>query len=314
MHREIKLFSGQANTELAEKISRRINVPLGQMEISHFPDGEVFVRILENVRGWDVFLVQPTVPDPNESLMELLVMIDAFRRASAERITAVIPCYAYARQDRKDQPRVPISAKLVANLIAAAGANRVLTVDLHAGQIQGFFDIPLDNLYAFPVFGDYICTMKLKDPVVVSPDVGGIKHAASFSSRLKLPLAAVDKRRINDLEVEATGIIGHVKGCDVVLVDDMVTTAGSLAEAARVVKEFGARDIYACATHGILVGPAMERLERSQIKQLVLTDTVRPNGCDEKSSFDVKRLSVADLLGQAIVRIHRSESVSSLFF
>jgi len=314
MHREIKLFTGRANVELAERISRRVNVPLGQMEISRFPDGEVFVRILENVRGWDVFLIQPTVPEPNESLMELLVMIDAFRRASAERITAVIPCYAYARQDRKDQPRVPISAKLVANLIAAAGVDRVLTVDLHAGQVQGFFDIPLDNLYAFPVFSDYVCTLNLKDPVIVSPDVGGIKLAASFSSRLRLPLAAVDKRRLSDLEVEATGIIGNVKGCDVVLVDDMVTTAGSLAEASRIVKEFGARDVYACATHGILVGPAMERLEKSAIKQLIITDTVRSNGVEEQSDFDVKRLTVSDLLGQAIIRIHRSESVSSLFF
>ncbi len=314
MHREIKLFTGRANLGLAERISRRINVPLGQLEISRFPDGEVFVRILENVRGWDVFLHQPTVPEPNESLMELLVMIDAFRRASAERITAVIPCYGYARQDRKDQPRVPISAKLVANLIVAAGANRVLTVDLHAGQIQGFFDIPLDNLYAFPVFSDYVRSLKLKDPVIVSPDVGGIKVAAAYSSSLKLPLAAVDKRRLSDLEVEATGVIGDVKGCDIVLVDDMVTTAGSLTEAARIVKEFGARDVYACVTHGILVGPAMERLEASPIKQLVITDTVRSNGCEERSSFDVKRLTVSDLLGQAIIRIHRNESVSSLFF
>ncbi len=314
MHREIKLFTGRANLGLAERISRRINVPLGQLEISRFPDGEVFVRILENVRGWDVFLHQPTVPEPNESLMELLVMIDAFRRASAERITAVIPCYGYARQDRKDQPRVPISAKLVANLIVAAGADRVLTVDLHAGQIQGFFDIPLDNLYAFPVFSDYVRSLKLKDPVIVSPDVGGIKVAAAYSSNLRLPLAAVDKRRLSDLEVEATGIIGDVKGCDVVLVDDMVTTAGSLAEAARIVKEFGARDVFACVTHGILVGPAMERLEASPIKQLVITDTVRSNECEERSSFDVKRLTVSDLLGQAIIRIHRNESVSSLFF
>ena len=314
MHREIKLFSGLANKELADKISKRVNVPLGQTEISRFPDGEVFVRILENVRGWDVFVVQPTVPDPNESLMELLVMIDAFRRASAERITAVIPCYGYARQDRKDQPRVPISAKLVANLIVAAGADRVLTVDLHAGQIQGFFDIPLDNLYAFPVFSDYIRAMKLKDPVIVSPDVGGLKIAASYSSYLHLPLAAVDKRRVSDLEVTATGIIGDVKGCDVVLVDDLVTTAGSLTEAARMVKEFGARDVYACVTHGILVGPAMERLEASPMKRLVITDTVRSNGCEERSSFDVHRLTVSDLLGQAIIRIHRSESVSSLFF
>jgi ribose-phosphate pyrophosphokinase len=306
MHREIKLFTGLANRPLAEKISQRINVPLGKTEISRFPDGEVFVRILENVRGWDVFLVQPTVPDPNESLMELLVMIDAFRRASAERITAVIPCYAYARQDRKDQPRV-------ANLIVAAGVDRVLTVDLHAGQVQGFFDIPLDNLYAFPVFGEYIQSLGLKDPVIVSPDVGGIKIAASFSSRLKLPLAAVDKRRLSDTEVEATAIIGHVEGCDVVLVDDIVTTAGSLAEAARMVKQFGARDVHACVTHGILVGPAIERLEASPIKQLVITDTVRSNGCEKRSKFDIKRLSVADLLGQAIIRIHRNESVSSLF-
>jgi ribose-phosphate pyrophosphokinase len=314
MHREIKLFSGTSNTGLAEKISQRINVPLGKVQISRFPDGEVFVRILENVRGWDVFLVQSTVPDPNESLMELLVMIDAFRRASAERITAVIPCYGYARQDRKDQPRVPITAKLVANLIVAAGVDRVLTVDLHAGQIQGFFDIPLDNLYAFPVFSEYIRSLDLKDPVIVSPDVGGIKLAAAYSSNMKLPVAAVDKRRLSDTEVEATGIIGDVRGCDVVLVDDMVTTAGSLTEAGRMLKEFGARDVYACVTHGILVGPAMERLEASPLKTLVITDTVRSNGCEKRSSFDVKRLTVSDLLGQAIIRIHRNESVSSLFF
>jgi ribose-phosphate pyrophosphokinase len=284
MHREIKLFTGTSNRELADRISRRINVPLGSVEISRFPDGEVFVRILENVRGWDVFLVQSTVPDPNESLMELLVMIDAFRRASSERITAVIPCYGYARQDRKDQPRVPITAKLVANLIVAAGVDRVLTVDLHAGQIQGFFDIPLDNLYSFPVFSEYIRGLKLKDPVIVSPDIGGIKLAAAYSSTMKLPVAAVDKRRLSDSEVEATGIIGDV------------------------------RDVYACVTHGILVGPAMSRLEASPIKRLVITDTVRSNGCEERSEFEVERLTVSDLLGQAIIRIHRNESVSSLFY
>jgi len=314
MHREIKLFTGTSNRALAELISRRINVPLGAVEISRFPDGEVFVRILENVRGWDVFLVQSTVPDPNESLMELLVMIDAFRRASSERITAVIPCYGYARQDRKDQPRVPITAKLVANLIVAAGVDRVLTVDLHAGQIQGFFDIPLDNLYAFPVFSEYIRGLKLKDPVIVSPDVGGIKLAAAYSSTMKLPVAAVDKRRLSDTEVEATGMIGDVRGCDVILVDDLITTAGSLTEAARMVKEFGARDVYACVTHGILVGPAMSRLEASPLKRLVITDTVRSNGCETRSKFEVERLTVSDLLGQAIIRIHRNESVSSLFF
>jgi len=314
MHREIKLFTGTSNRALAELISRRINVPLGAVEISRFPDGEVFVRILENVRGWDVFLVQSTVPDPNESLMELLVMIDAFRRASSERITAVIPCYGYARQDRKDQPRVPITAKLVANLIVAAGVDRVLTVDLHAGQIQGFFDIPLDNLYAFPVFSEYIRGLNLKDPVIVSPDVGGIKLAAAYSSTMKLPVAAVDKRRLSDTEVEATGMIGDVRGCDVILVDDLITTAGSLTEAARMVKEFGARDVYACVTHGILVGPAMSRLEASPLKRLVITDTVRSNGCETRSKFEVERLTVSDLLGQAIIRIHRNESVSSLFF
>ncbi|MBN1918990.1 MAG: ribose-phosphate pyrophosphokinase [Verrucomicrobia bacterium] len=314
MHREIKLFTGTSNRALAELISRRINVPLGAVEISRFADGEVFVRIAENVRGWDVFLVQSTVPDPNETLMELLVMIDAFRRASAERITAVIPCYGYARQDRKDQPRVPITAKLVANLIVAAGANRVLTVDLHAGQIQGFFDIPLDNLYAFPVFSEYIRALDLKDPVIVSPDVGGIKLAASYSNTMKLPVAAVDKRRLSDTEVEATGIIGNVRDRDVILVDDLVTTAGSLTEAARMVKEFGARHVYACVTHGILVGPAMSRLEASPIERLVITDTVRSNGCEKRSEFQVERLTVSDLLGQAIIRIHRNESVSSLFY
>ncbi len=312
MHGELKIFAGNANPELCRRISESIGVPLGDRMVSTFPDGEIQVRILENVRGGDVFVIQPTVPDPNESLMELLLLIDALKRASAQRVTAVVPCYGYARQDRKDLPRVPISAKLVANLLTAAGTDRLLTIDLHAGQIQGFFDIPVDNLNAFPVFKQYIEGVRLDSPTIVSPDVGAMKLASLFCTKLDLPLATVDKRRVGDYEVEATTVIGDVKGKKVILVDDIVSTAGSLTAAARILREQGAEKIWAFVVHGILVGPAVERIKKSQIERLVITDSVRTE--IEDPDFEPTVLSVADLLGKAIMRIHKNESVSSLFW
>ena len=311
MHGEIKIFAGNANPELCQKISDSIGIPLGKLVVSRFPDGEIRVRILENVRGRDVFVIQPTVPDPNENLMELLLLIDALKRASAQRVTPVVPCYGYSRQDRKDLPRVPISAKLVANLLVAAGADRLLTIDLHAGQIQGFFDIPVDNLNAFPVFRDYVKEVQLDNPIIVSPDVGAMKLASLFCTKLDLPLATVDKRRVGEYEVEATTVIGDVKGRKVILVDDIVTTAGTLTEAARIVREEGAEEIWAFVVHGILVGPAIERIKESPIERLIITDSVRIQVDDP--DFKLTVLSVAELLGKAIMRIHRDESVSSLF-
>lgn len=311
MHGELKVFAGNANPELCRKISESIGVPLGKRVLSRFPDGEIHVRILENVRGRDVFVIQPTVPSPNESLMELLLLIDALKRASAQRVTAVVPCYGYARQDRKDLPRVPISAKLVANLLTAAGTDRLLTIDLHAGQIQGFFDIPVDNLNAFPVFREYVRELRLDNPTIVSPDVGAMKLASLFSTRLNLPLATVDKRRVGDYEVEATTVIGDVEGKKVILVDDIVTTAGTLTEAARILREHGAEETWAFVIHGILVGPAVERIKNSPIERLVTTDSARTEVNDPDLKLTV--LSVAELLGKAITRIHNDESVSSLF-
>jgi ribose-phosphate pyrophosphokinase len=312
MYGELKVFAGNANPELCRKISESIGIGLGDRVLSRFPDGEIHVRILENVRGRDVFVIQPTVPDPNESLMELLLLIDSLKRASALRVTAVVPCYGYARQDRKDLPRVPISAKLVANLLTAAGTDRLLTVDLHAGQVQGFFDIPVDNLNAFPVFKEYVQKVKLDQPTIVSPDVGAMKLASLFCTKLDLPLATVDKRRVGDYEVEATTVIGDVKGKKVILVDDIVSTAGSLTEAARIVRERGAEEIWAFVVHAILVKSAVERIKKSPIERLVITDSVRAEVNDPELKLTV--LSVAELLGKAIMRIHNNESVSSLFW
>ncbi len=311
MHGELKLFDGNANPELSRRISASIGVPLGKRLLAKFPDGEIHVGILENVRGRDVFVIQPTVPDPNESLMELLLLIDALKRASAQRVTAVVPCYGYARQDRKDLPRVPISAKLVANLLIAAGTDRLLTIDLHAGQIQGFFDIPVDNLNAFPVFKEYVEEVRLDNPTIVSPDVGGLKLASLFCTKLDLPLATVDKRRVGDYEVEATTVIGEVKGKKVILVDDIASTAGTLTEAARILREHGAEEIWAFVVHAIFAGPAVERIKNSPIERVVITDSVRMELDDP--GFNLSVLSVADLLGKAIVCIHNDESVSSLF-
>lgn len=305
------IFSGNGNVKLAEAICESLNVSLGESTVTQFRDGETRVKIKQNVRGKDVFIVQPTSDPANENLMELLIMLDAVKRASAQRITAVLPYFGYARQDRKDQPRVPITAKLVANLLTRAGANRVITVDLHAGQIQGFFDIPLDHLYAVSIFEEYFKKKKIEDVVIVSPDVGGIKMARAYAKRMGAELAVVDKRRIDDSSAEVMHIMGDVKGKNVILVDDIVATAGSISEAASALKKNGAKDIYAAITHPVLCGPAIERLEKSEIKELVVSDTIQID--KGKKCKKVKQLSVASLLGEAIRRIHNEESISALF-
>lgn len=312
MKNHLLIFAGNSNRKLAIDICRHMKVKLGGASIDRFSDGEIRVKINENVRGHDVFVVQSTSDPANENLMELLIMIDALKRSSARRITAVLPYFGYARQDRKDQPRVPITAKLVANLLTVAGADRILTVDLHAGQIQGFFDIPLDHLFAVKIFADYRKIMNLKeDFVVVSPDVGGIKTARAYAKRFKCDLAIVDKRRINDSTAEVMHIMGDVKGKVAVIVDDMVATAGSLVEAVDAIKKAGALEVYAAITHPVLCGPAIERISKSRLKELVVTDTI-PIGKD-KMIGKIKVLSVASLLAEAIKRIHCEESLSVLF-
>ncbi len=307
----IVVFSGTTHRKLAEDICKCLNIKLGSAMVSEFSEGEVKIQIRENVRGKDVFVVQPTAPPVNKSVVELLIMIDALKRASARRITAVIPYYGYARQDRKDQPRVPITAKLMANLITTAGANRVLTIDLHAGQIQGFFDINLDHLFAVNVFVEYFKKKRLKNLVTVSPDVGGIKMARAYAKRMHAGLAIVDKRRRSDVDAEVMHILGDVKGKTVVIVDDIVATAGSLQEAVTAIRKKGAKDIYAAITHPLLCGPAKERLRKSGLKELVVTNTIPMSG--EKLFSGVKVLSVAPLLADAICRIHNEESISILF-
>ncbi len=311
MNGKLKVFSGNANVELAKSICRYLKTPLGDAVVTAFSEGEIRVKINEDVRGRDVFIVQPTCPPTNNNLMELLIMIDAVRRASARRITAVIPYFGYARQDRKDQPRVPISAKLVANLITVAGSDRVLTMDLHASQIQGFFDIPLDHLFAVNTVVDHFNKLKIKNLVVSSPDVGGIKMARAYAKRLNAHLAIVDKRRIDDNHTETMNILGDVKGKNIVIVDDLVATASSICEAAVALKKAGALRIFAAVTHPILSGPALERIQKSPIEEFIVSDTV-PLG-DKKKLKKFKVLSVAPLLGEAIKRIHNEESVSSLF-
>ncbi|MFH1046370.1 MAG: ribose-phosphate pyrophosphokinase [Candidatus Omnitrophota bacterium] len=308
---KLAVFSGNANPNLAQEICKYLRVRLGETAVTRFSEGEIKVQLKENVRGKDVFLIQPTCPPVNENMMELLIMIDALKRASAGRITAVLPYYGYARQDRKDQPRVPISAKLVADLITTAGASRLLTIDLHAQQIQGFFDIPVDHLYAINVFLEYYERLNLENLVVVSPDVGGIKMARAYAKRFNADLAIIDKRRINSEETEVINILGEVRGKNAIIVDDLVATAGSLVEAAQALKDNGAIDIYAAITHPVLSGPALERIEYSCLKQLVVCDTIPVE--DSKSHPRIKVLSVAPLLGEAIKRIHREESVSCLF-
>ena len=307
----MKIFTGSANPQLAQSIADCLGIPLGKALISRFPDGETWVKIQENVRGKDVFVVQPTCSPPNESLMELLIMIDALRRASAARITAVVPFYGYARQDRKDQPRVPITAKLVANLMVAAGTNRLLTVDLHAQQLQGFFDIPVDHLYASPVIGKYLLEKELKNPVVVSPDTGGLKIAHAYSEMLNAGLALVAKQRKGPCDVEALTMVGEVNGCNCVLVDDLCTTAGTLTTAAAILKANGAASVCAAVTHAVLTDMGFERLQQSEIQELIVTDTVPLRKTNDRVKITV--LSVAGLLGEAILRIHDNQSVSSLF-
>jgi len=307
----LAIFSGNANRPLAEAIAAVLKLPLSDCFVGRFSEGEIRVKINENIRGKDVFLVQPTCPPPNENLMELLILIDAARRASARRITAVIPYYGYARQDRKDQPRVPITAKLVANLITTAGADRVMTMDLHAGQIQGFFDIPMDHLYAINVFEQYLKRKRLSSLVVVSPDVGGIKMARAYAKRMGAGLAIVDKRRASPETTEAMHILGEVNGHDCVLVDDLIATGSSLLEAAKALQQAGAKRIYSAITHPILSGPAIARLEESPIQELIVTDSIPLS--PEKRHPKITVLSVASLFGEAIRRIHYEQSISSLF-
>ena len=306
----MKIFSGTSNLPLANKITDYIGIPLGQCKVSAFPDGETFVKIEENVRGQDVYVLQSTSPPTNHHLMEMFIMIDALKRASASRITAVLPFYGYARQDRKDQPRVPITAKLVANLIVAAGAHRVLTMDLHAQQIQGFFDIPVDHLYAAPVMYEYLKSKQIRDLVVVSPDAGGIKMAHAYSQVLGSNLAIVAKRRKSATEVESMTLIGDIGGKSVLLVDDLTETAGTLTEAAKLLKAQGAQSVLACVSHALLNDLGIERLRKSDIDELITTDTVLRSAVD---GVRITTLSVAELLGEAIKRIHHNLSVNSLF-
>jgi ribose-phosphate pyrophosphokinase len=306
----VKIFSGTSNRPLALDICKSIGLEMGNCTVSAFPDGETFVKIEENVRGEDVYLVQSTSPPTNHHLMEMFIMIDALRRASASRITAVLPFYGYARQDRKDQPRVPITAKLVANLIVAAGANRVLTMDLHAQQIQGFFDIPVDHLYAAPVMYEYLRKKKLKNLVVVSPDVGGIKMAHAYSQVLEAGLAIVAKRRKNASEIESMTVIGEIKGKCVLMVDDLTETAGTLTTAGTLLKAKGAKQVLACVSHAILNDLGVQRLRKSVVDELITTDTVLRPVID---GVNITTLSVAGLLGEAIKRIHNNSSVTSLF-
>jgi ribose-phosphate pyrophosphokinase len=313
MLERIRVFTGNANLELARKITENLGVTLGKAHVTSFSDGETRVEINENVRGMDVFIIQPTCPPVNITLMELLIMIDAVRRASADRITAVIPYYGYARQDRKVAPRAPITAKLVADLITQAGANRVLAMDLHAGQIQGFFNIPVDNLFATPILLDHIKKNYPDDNIViVSPDTGGVERARAFGKRLGASLAIIDKRRDGPNEAQVMNIIGHVKGKRVILLDDMIDTAGTVVQAAKALKEEGAIEVTVCCTHPVLSGPALERIEQSDLKEVIVTDTV-PLHEKAKACSRIKVLSVSGLLSEAVRRIYYNDSVSSLF-
>ena len=309
---ELKLFSGNANRPLAEEIAKTLQLPLGDADVSRFSDGEVYVQINENVRGQDVFVIQPTCPPVNDHLMELLVMIDAFKRASARRITAVLPYYGYGRQDRKVQPRVPITAKLVADLLTAAGAQRLLAVDLHAGQIQGFFNIPVDHLFAAPpVIIDHLAKKDLSDPELVSPDAGGVERARALAKRLKAGLAIIDKRRDGNNVAQFMHLIGDVRGRDAVIVDDMIDTAGTMIQAVDALRREGAKRVLACAVHGVLSGPAITRIKESILEEVIITNTVPLT--PERQLPKIRVLSVAPLLAEAIRRIHDEESVSTLF-
>ena len=308
----LKIFTGNANPELAREIVQALGVELADMMVRQFSDGEIYLQIKENVRGADVFIVQPTCTPVDRNLMELLLTIDALKRASAERITAVLPYYGYARQDRKDKPRVPISARLVAALLETAGADRVLTLDLHAAQIQGFFDIPVDHLFATPVLIEYFRTSKTPDMTVVSPDAGGVERARAFAKRLNAPLAIIDKRREEANVAEVMNVVGDVKGRNCLLVDDLIDTAGTLVKGAEALMEKRAASVTACATHAVLSGPAVKRIEESCLKEVVVTNSIPLSQAGQKSSR-IKSLSVAKLLAEAIRSIHEETSVSVLF-
>ncbi|MCL6635565.1 MAG: ribose-phosphate pyrophosphokinase [Peptococcaceae bacterium] len=310
-NRRLKIFSGNANAELAEEIAQYLGVAVGASKVTRFSDGEIQVKINESVRGADVFIVQPTCTPVNENLMELLVMIDAVRRASARRITAVLPYYGYARQDRKTRARDPITAKLVANILTASGARRVICMDLHAGQIQGFFDIPVDHLPGVPILAEYILQSGLENVVVVSPDLGGVTRARDLAERIGAPIAIIDKRRPEPNVAEVTSIIGGIRGKTVVMIDDIIDTAGTITKGAVALKQWGAREIYVCCTHAVLSGPAVKRLAEAPIKEVVITNTIPVSR--EKMIDKIKVLSVAPLLGEAIIRIHEDLSVSKLF-
>jgi ribose-phosphate pyrophosphokinase len=311
---ELEIFTGNSNPALAREVSENLHVRLGEAEVGRFPDGEVMVEVRENVRGGDVFVIQSTCTPPNENLMELLLLMDALRRASAKRITAVIPYFGYGRQDRKVAPRVPISAKLVADLVTTAGASRVLTVDLHAGQIQGFFNIPVDNLYAMPVLIGYLRKrLDNKKVVVISPDAGGVERARAFARRLNAGLAIIDKRRVRASEVAEMRLVGEVKDAVGVLVDDMIDTAGTITEAAKVVSNAGAIEVFAVATHPILSDPACDRLNKSIISEIIVTNSIPLRAKAQAELSKLKVLSVAPFVAEAIRRIHNEESVSSLF-
>lgn len=313
MRNSMLVFSGSASRELNERVCQYLNIPPGQICIQRFPDSEVDVKILEDVRGADVFVLSSTCPPVNESLMELLVIIDCMKRASADRVNAVIPYFGYARQDRKAEGRVPITAKLVANLLTVSGANRVLAVDLHAPQIQGFFDIPMDHLYASPVMIQYMRTLNLENFVMVSPDIGGVKMARAYAKRINIEIAIIDKRRIDARNTEVMTIVGKVKGKNVIILDDIVSTGTSMANAAMAVRENGANDIYIFATHPLFTPGCVEKLGRAEVKEIVVTDTVQVNPEVKKKLKNLRIISVANLLGEAIKRIHRSESLSALF-
>ncbi len=309
---ELKLFSGSAHPDLAREIAQYLGLPLGQSRLRRFPDTEVSFQIDENIRGTDVFIVQPTCAPVDEHIMEMLIMIDAFRRSSAARITAVIPYYGYARQDRKDKPRVPISAKLVANILSASGVDRVLTMDLHKAQIQGFFDIPVDHLFAAPVIIDHLARENFPNLTIVAPDAGGAERARAYAKRLSAELAVIDKRRSDDGTAEVMNVIGDVGGRPCIIQDDIIDTAGTVVKAANALKANGASRIYACAVHGVLSGTALERIDKAPIDKLIVTNTIPLDG--ERAKYSkVVSLSVAKLLAQAIRSIHEESSVSSLF-
>jgi ribose-phosphate pyrophosphokinase len=312
MGRELRIFTGSAHPNLGESIARFLGVPVGRAHLSRFSDGEVWFQIQDNVRGADVFVVQPTGPPVNENLMELLVMLDAFKRSSASRITAVLPYYGYARQDRKDKPRVPISAKLVADLLSAAGTDRVLTMDLHAAQIQGFFNVPVDHLFAAPVILDYVSRLKLPKLTVVSPDAGGVERARAYAKRLDAALAIVDKRREAPNVAEVHQVVGDVEGRSALIVDDMVDTGGTLAKVAQAIKSAGAREVLASSSHAVLSGAAVEKIEQSPISKLIVTDSI-PLAQEKRRSEKLVVLSIAELMGNAIRNIHEEASVTSLF-